>query len=603
MAEVFAAKLYGADGFEKDLVIKQILPQHAQDPEFVQSFIAEAKIAVGLHHANIVSVYELGRTDGVYYIAMEFMDGIDLFALIETAKKHRRNLGVGLVLLIAEEIAKGLEYAHRKLGPDGAPLQLVHRDLNPRNVLLSKEGEVKILDFGIAKVGESMAQMPKTEQGMVKGTRGYMSPEQSQGLPIDARTDIYQTGLLLYELLTQDALFWRPDDNETRALMQAHEIVPPSEHPGCKNKRIPPELDQIVLQALERSLPHRTSSAQDLVTQLARLRFMQFPDVDHRALAELVTELSHLAESDQNSSLDELPSTSELRGAFAGAFTDALQDQTPETAPTPPTPRRIETFAARSPSGIHAGPMTPVLTPELPVEPAVPTTVPARPMSDPFGKETPEPQDPAPDKTPALPRAVPSDAPSSGQSTRTERTPWIAIAAIGLFALGLGLLWSRSEPKELPPPKIAKSPPSPRVDPAGPPQKEPPRPLIKVQEPPPSPPPKAPPSSPRPQTKRQPPKPVLPSTALATVDFGTKSCSSRVTVDGVVVTRTTPSFGHKLSAGMHRVILEGTSCPPIERPGSLRRTLPSVSARVRIEAGASLKIIADFERNRVLVRQ
>src|SRR5262249_47217800 len=150
-AEIYAAKLYGADGFEKDIVIKQILPQYARDPEFVQSFVAEAKIAVTLNHSNIAGIYELGRVDGTYFIAMELVDGLDVFTLIDGVKRNGGAIDPGLALLVVEECAKGLDYAHRKLGPDGQPLGLVHRDLSPRNVLCSREGDVKILDFGIAK--------------------------------------------------------------------------------------------------------------------------------------------------------------------------------------------------------------------------------------------------------------------------------------------------------------------------------------------------------------------------------------------------------------------------------------------------------------------
>jgi serine/threonine protein kinase len=288
MAEVFAAKLYGTDGFEKDLVIKQILPQYAKDPEFVQSFVGEAKIAVSLNHANVVSIYELGRVDGTYFIAMEYVDGMDLFSLIDACKRHGFALTVGAALLILEDVAKGLDYAHRKLGPDGLPLGLVHRDLNPRNVLISKEGEVKILDFGIAKTASRVAQMPKTRAGVVKGTTGYMSPEQATGREIDARTDIYQAGLLLYEALTGEALFWRPDDEATRELMRRHRIVAPSE----RVPDVPKEVDGLVFETLERDPGRRPQTAADLANRLARLRFLRYPDITHADLGALVAELA-----------------------------------------------------------------------------------------------------------------------------------------------------------------------------------------------------------------------------------------------------------------------------------------------------------------------
>jgi serine/threonine protein kinase len=288
MAEVYLAKLYGTDGFEKDLVIKQILPQYAKDPEFVQSFVAEAKIAVSLNHANMAAIYELGRVDGTYFIAMEYVDGFDLFALIDACKRHGFALTVGAALLIVEEVSKGLDYAHRKLGPDGLPLGLIHRDLNPRNVLISKAGEVKILDFGIAKIASRVAQMPKTRAGVVKGTTGYMSPEQAIGREIDPRTDIYQAGLLLFEALTGQALFWRPDDETTRELMRRHKVIPPSE----LVRDIPPEVDALVFATLDRDPARRPQTAAELAARIARIRYARYADVTHADVGALVTELA-----------------------------------------------------------------------------------------------------------------------------------------------------------------------------------------------------------------------------------------------------------------------------------------------------------------------
>ncbi len=169
-AEVYAAKLYGADGFEKDLVVKVILPQHARDPEFVAAFVREAKLAVTLQHANIVGVYELGRVDGTYFIALELVDGLDLFLLQEGLRELDLRLSVALACRIVEGAARGLEYAHKKKGPDGRFLGLVHRDLNPRNVLVSREGEIKVADFGIAKTTHQSERLAHTQVGVTKGT-------------------------------------------------------------------------------------------------------------------------------------------------------------------------------------------------------------------------------------------------------------------------------------------------------------------------------------------------------------------------------------------------------------------------------------------------
>ena len=369
MAEVFGAKLYGADGFEKDLVIKQILPQYANDPEFVQSFVAEAKIAVSLTHANIVSIYELGRVDGTYFIAMELVDGQDIFALLDAARRHDDPLDPGLALLMVEEVARGLDYAHRKLGPDGLPLGLVHRDLNPRNVLVSREGDVKILDFGIAKTASKSAAMPRTRQGVVKGTTGYMSPEQATGQEIDHRTDLYQAGLLLHECLTGRALFWRPEDHITRDLMRKHQVPPPS----TKVPGLPPELDDLVLTALRIRPEQRFQTAAELVSAVARVRAIRYPAANHLVLGEWVTRVLERDRAAARAIEEEIPETADFSEVISHAIEQSISG-------------RVETIATRAPSNVFIPPKRPTtgsqplaahaITGDLvPLEPGTPAPV------------------------------------------------------------------------------------------------------------------------------------------------------------------------------------------------------------------------------------
>jgi serine/threonine protein kinase len=600
MAEVFAAKLYGADGFEKDLVIKQILPQYARDPEFVQSFVAEAKIAVSLNHANVVGIYELGRVDGTYFIAMEYVDGLDVFQLLDHARKFDRTLSPGLALLVGEEVAKGLDYAHRKHGPDGEPLGLVHRDLNPRNVLISKEGEVKILDFGIAKTASTAAAMPKTRAGVVKGTTGYMSPEQAVGLDVDPRTDIYQTGLLLYEMLTGEALFWRPDDETTRSLMRAHKVPSPSD----RNPEVSPEIDELVLRLLSKSPERRVATAADLAQQLARLRFLFHPDDDHRRLGRLASELLVLRR--QEESQTELPpisvpSTFELSEVISKAIEHSISDD-------------IETIATRFPSSPDAAPgSTPLqVKSDSSVEetPAFGTSQPAmhsRLTRDETAASPPRVPTPPPTsaespwagvEAPVAPMAyssTPGEAPSAERGwLRTLAIGGAVATAVLVLAFGLG----GGSPEGQSEASASGSETRPLA--------EAPVPVLVEEEPPPvdegrdAPAPPAEDTGPTasaggPAARPSPPK-------EATVAFGTRSCSSRVTVDGVVVARSTPTYDHRLRPGRHRISIEGTSCPPIERPGSLRRATPVVVKDVEVRAGARLKVIADFERDRLEVR-
>src|SRR5215831_12045151 len=201
MAEVFLAKASGAHGFEKLLAVKRILPALASDEEFVKRFIQEAKLAVGLSHANIVQVFDFGRFAGSLYIAMEFVDGADLATLLRAADKAKREVPVGTALYVAIEIAKALDYAHRKPDSHGRA-GIVHRDVSPSNVLVSYEGEVKLADFGIA----TAAAAADTER-RIMGKWRYMSPEQTAGQPLGPSSDLFSAGTVFYELFTGKRLF------------------------------------------------------------------------------------------------------------------------------------------------------------------------------------------------------------------------------------------------------------------------------------------------------------------------------------------------------------------------------------------------------------
>jgi len=639
MAEVFLAKLYGAEGFEKDLVIKQILPQHARDPEFVQSFVAEAKIAVSLNHANIVGIYELGRVDGTYFIAMEYVDGLDLFQVLESARKYNETVSPGLALLACEEVAKGLDYAHRKRGPDGQLLGLVHRDLNPRNVLVSKEGEVKILDFGIAKTASKAAEMPKTRAGVVKGTTGYMSPEQATGQDVDARTDIYQTGLLLHELLTGEALFWRPDEEVTRNLMRRHRVPAPSK----SNPSLPGDLDQLCETCLSRQPSERPQTAADLAQRVARLRFLYFPDDDSRTLGSLVGRLVLLREEDVKKTElpPEMPNTVELTEVISQAIAHSISDD-------------IETIATRFPSALSPAPgSTPLeVTSDQSVEatPAYGSERPAALESGVPPRSLAPPEDDVPVAPPKFPARestsaaeITADAPSSGAFAparpRARQTAAIGgLAAAGLVGLGLWMVGLGGESTG-PSGPVAPSGPSAKNGTSPVPEPRPEAPAAErsravrasgeTREPVPDAPgerPTDPGGGPDPQTEpteaadrarrvadvsavsssvRSRARALPPSSepAMSTVAFGTRSCSSRVTVDGQVVTRSTPSYDHRLPAGRHRIVVEGTSCPPVERPGSLRRVVPVVVSEVDLPPDGTVRIIADFERDRLIVKR
>ena len=195
MAEVFLSKTFGHSGFERTLIIKRILRHHVENGEFVEMFIDEAKLQVQLTHANIAQIYDFGKIDDDYFIAMEAVFGRDLKGLMRRLAERNQLLSPQFAVLITHELASGLGYAHTKTDSMGQPLHVVHRDISPSNVLVNYEGQVKVIDFGIAKADSGSYQ---TEAGVLKGKFEYMSPEQSFGLKIDARSDLFSVGICLW---------------------------------------------------------------------------------------------------------------------------------------------------------------------------------------------------------------------------------------------------------------------------------------------------------------------------------------------------------------------------------------------------------------------
>jgi len=255
MAEVFRAKPFNAPQFKGYLALKRILPHLAEDDEFITMFIDEARLTVQLQHPNIVRIYELGQFQTSYYILMEFIAGKDVLTLQKRVRKRKETIGIQNSVFIAREIARGLDFAHRKTDESGRPLNIIHRDISPQNVLVDYLGEVKVIDFGIAKAA---IQSSRTQVGVLKGKMGYMSPEQVQGLPLDHRSDVFAIGTVLWEMLTNRRLFHGENEFETMQMVKACEVVPPSQI----NPEIPPELDAMVLRAVAPRVDARYSAAE-----------------------------------------------------------------------------------------------------------------------------------------------------------------------------------------------------------------------------------------------------------------------------------------------------------------------------------------------------
>ncbi len=257
MAEVFRAKAFGVEGFERLVAVKKILPNIAEDEEFIAMFIDEAKIAVQLQHANIAQIFDLGKVEDSFFIALEFVPGRDLRAMFDRVRQRVEVMPTQQACFIVMQVCEGLDYAHNKRDGQGQELHLVHRDISPQNVLVGFEGEIKLIDFGIAKAA---GKASKTQAGILKGKFGYMSPEQVRGLPIDRRSDIFSVGIVLYELLTGERLFMGESDFSTLEKVRNVEIHPPSSY----NKAIPEELERIVLKALAKDPEDRYQNAIDL---------------------------------------------------------------------------------------------------------------------------------------------------------------------------------------------------------------------------------------------------------------------------------------------------------------------------------------------------
>ena len=284
MAELFVAKTAGVSGFEKQVALKVIHPNFSSDPDFVHMLVDEAKLAVQLQHMNIVQTYDLGQVDGQYYIVMELIDGADLYKVLKTASEQGLEFPVDVAAHITSEVATGLDYAHRKNDPMGRPLKIVHRDISPQNVLVSREGEIKIVDFGIAKAALRNQQ---TQAGVIKGKYFYMSPEQAWGAKIDARTDVFSTGILLHEMLAGEMLYLEDDLERLLEMVRSANVQPPSR----KRRGIPSELDAIVMKALAKRPEDRFQTAADLSNALVRFLRTHQADSGRARVARFVRQV------------------------------------------------------------------------------------------------------------------------------------------------------------------------------------------------------------------------------------------------------------------------------------------------------------------------
>lgn len=281
MAEVFRAESEGLQGFRKQVAIKRVLPHLSSKKKFISMFLDEARLSAQLSHSNCVQVFDIGVGDNAFFIVMEFVDGANLKSIVEHIKKTGRDFPVEAAVYISLELCKGLSYAHELTDPNGVPLHIVHRDMSPPNVLITKNGEVKIVDFGLAKAN---SQLEKSEPGIIKGKFSYLSPEAAMGQEVDARTDVFAVGIILWELLAGQRLFLGDTDFQTVKRVQAANVPAIS---GI-NKKVPQDLEKIINRALARDPSQRYATARELGNELTKFLFRFGVPVSNFEISQLV---------------------------------------------------------------------------------------------------------------------------------------------------------------------------------------------------------------------------------------------------------------------------------------------------------------------------
>jgi serine/threonine protein kinase len=345
MAEIFLAKQVGAEGFERDVVLKLMLGNLSSSREFVEMFLDEARLAAKLHHPNIVQISDLGHFNGRYFICMEYLPGEDLQSMVEVAARTHQPVPFGVAARIIHSACEGLEFAHA-YAEHGVPLGVVHRDVSPSNIIVTYQGLVKVLDFGIAKAGSKLTQ---TQPGLLKGKWGYMSPEQARGDGLDGRSDLFSLGITFHELLTGQRVFRK--DNEIAVLLALmQQPIPP---PSSVRRDIPHALDRIVMRALEKQPEDRYPDAgafrADLEAYLAT--------TSQPGMSTLAAYMVSLFGREQMAERTEIPSLREL-SAFMGTPQDPSSSQPLDRVGSDPTYVRTTPQQAMIAQPVRGQPIT-----------------------------------------------------------------------------------------------------------------------------------------------------------------------------------------------------------------------------------------------------
>ena len=293
MAEVWRGRAVSLQGFEKQVAIKRVLPHLAENAQFLEMFLDEARVSLHLNHANIVQTFDVVQAGSSYFIVMEWIDGLNLKKILTHLNRLRERLSIPEIVYIVAEASKGLSHAHELTDPSGAPLNIVHRDVSPPNILISREGEIKIVDFGLAKAA---SQLASTDPGVVKGKFSYISPEAAHGNPVDARADVFSLGAVLWEMVTGQKLFEGANDLETIKLVRRCEI------PDIRgiDRRVDEQLARIMVRALDRDPAARFQTCEDLSQALVRYLFSMGTAVTNFTIALMVKRVQERTKSGED---------------------------------------------------------------------------------------------------------------------------------------------------------------------------------------------------------------------------------------------------------------------------------------------------------------
>jgi serine/threonine protein kinase len=438
MAEIYVARSTGTAGFEKIVVLKRILPSQADDPQFVAMFLEEARLAATLHHPNIADVHDVGEDNGTYFFTMEYVYGQDARAVRHETRRRNERIPLPVALSIISGAAAALAHAHAKKGPDGTPLHLVHRDVSASNIMLSYDGAIKLVDFGIARASTSNH---KTQTGTLKGKVPYMSPEQCKGFPLDRRSDVFSLGIVMFELTTGQRPFRGGSDFAIMDMIVNGGGPKPSEIVAD----YPPALERMVMRLLERKPDDRYATADDFIAELdpyiADNGLWQSPRVLGNYMRELFADKIRAWEEAERSGVPFAQHVQESVTSESRRFDALTPPSAVKVQPNPmlsasesptmliePTPALQQSPAAELPTEVLA-PVRRQSSPALPVVGRTPSSPALQALSEPpvfAASSSPYPvvQRPAPEPTPATVGAV---------SPRWQRAMFIGLA--GAFVL------------------------------------------------------------------------------------------------------------------------------------------------------------------------